>query len=146
MLRYRLEKNYRAILRDLEPGKVLPYLFQEGIFDLDDKDEVNAEKTRKKKAEVLLDKLQREGPRALEVLVSALRQKQPHLAGILETPVPGETGNFFIFNQSDVMSKSVEALVCFGHEIFILHCENNRIPELFCATRTTLVFFFFLRR
>ena len=87
---FRLRKNYKTILRDLDPRKVLPHLYQEAVFDFDDMDEVKAEKTRKRQAEALLDILSRCGERGFEVFVNALQETQRHLAVVLTTPVPGE--------------------------------------------------------
>lgn len=94
-INFRLQKRYEAIRRDLEPDRILGYLYQEEVIDIDDMDEVKAEKTRKKKAEQLLDILQgkmREDPshKAMEVFVNVLEQRQPHLARILKTQVDGE--------------------------------------------------------
>lgn len=94
-INFRLQKKYEAIRRDLEPEKILGYLYQEEVIDLDDMDEVKAEKTRKKKAEQLIEILQRKGRedpslRAMEVFVEVLEQRQPHLARILQTEIDGE--------------------------------------------------------
>ena len=48
---FRIRKSYVQLLRHLQPSKILPELFQEEILDLDDMEEVKAEKTRKKRAE-----------------------------------------------------------------------------------------------
>lgn len=88
--KYRLQKNYTAILRDLEPKKVVNILFQDEVFDSDEMDEVKCEKTRKKQAEVLLDKVSRLGERDIAIFVNSLRQTQRHLYDLLQRPVPGE--------------------------------------------------------
>ena len=80
----RLIKNRIAILKDLEPSKYWNYLYQEGIFDMDDMDEVKAEKTRKKKAEALLEKVERSGPEGIAIFTDTLRQIQPHLYDLLQ--------------------------------------------------------------
>ncbi|KAK3730093.1 hypothetical protein QZH41_003641 [Actinostola sp. cb2023] len=88
--KFRLRKNYTTIVRDLEPKKVVGYLYQDGIFDEDDMDEVRDERTRKKQAESLLSMLDRRGKEGYPVLVNALEETQPHLANILKTPIPNE--------------------------------------------------------
>ncbi|KAK3735756.1 hypothetical protein QZH41_008915 [Actinostola sp. cb2023] len=88
--KFRLRKNYTTIVRDLEPKKVLGYLYQDSIFDEDDMDEVRDERTRKKQAESLLSMLDRRGKEGYPVLVNALEETQPHLANILKTPIPNE--------------------------------------------------------
>ena len=57
----RIRKCYIQLLRYLKPSKLLPELFQEEILDLDDMEEVNAEKTRKKRAEKLLKMILQSG-------------------------------------------------------------------------------------
>ena len=79
-----LRRNRKAILRDLDPSKSWNYLYQEGIFDLDDLDEVKAEKTRKKKAEALLEKVEHSGPEGIAVFAQTLRESQPHLFDLLQ--------------------------------------------------------------
>ena len=86
----RLRGNYDAIVRDLDAQKYWNVLFQERVFDFDDMDEVKAEKTRKKQAELLLAKVQRSGPRSIEVFVNALNTSQPHLFELFQREVPEE--------------------------------------------------------
>ena len=88
--KYRLQRNYTAILQDLEPKKVVNILFQEEVFDADDMADVKCEKTRKKQAEVLLEKLDNQGHSKVAIFVHALRKIQPHLYELLQTQVPGE--------------------------------------------------------
>ncbi|XP_031561650.1 uncharacterized protein LOC116297544 [Actinia tenebrosa] len=80
---------------DLEPRKLLGYLYQEGMFDEDDMDEVRDERTRKKQAEALLSMLGRRPVQAYEILVNGLIETQPHLAKLLQTPIPGEKRDAF---------------------------------------------------
>ena len=94
-INYRLQKRYEAIRRDLEPDRILGYLYQEEVIDADDMEEVKAERTRKKKAEKLLEILQGKARidashNAMEVFVDILDQRQPHLARILQTQIDGE--------------------------------------------------------
>ena len=86
----RLRGNYDTIVRDLDPQKYWNLLYQEGVFEFDDMDEVKAEKGRKKQAEMLLAKVQRSGPRNIAVFVKALNTSQPHLFELLQTEVPEE--------------------------------------------------------
>lgn len=86
----RLQKNYQAILRDLEPRKLVNILYQEEVFDDDDMEEVKCEKTRKKKAEVLLAKVKLLEDSEVATVVDSLRQTQRHLYELLQTPVQGE--------------------------------------------------------
>lgn len=88
--KYRLKKNHGKILQDIEPTKVVNILYQHDVFDLDDMDEVRSEKSRKKQAEVLLDKVTRSGDGGIAIFVNALQQTQRHLYELLRMPVPGE--------------------------------------------------------
>lgn len=88
--KYRLRKNHGKILQDLEPKKVVEILYQDEVFDLDDKDEVNSEKSRKAQAVMLLDKVARSGDNNIAIFVNALRKTQKHLYELLQTPIPGE--------------------------------------------------------
>lgn len=88
--KFRLKKNYETIVRDLEPKKLVGFLYQDDIFDEDDMDEVRSERTRKKQAEQLLKMLSTKEVDGYTVLVRALEEKQPHLARLMNTPVPDE--------------------------------------------------------
>ena len=88
--KHRLQKYYRAILRDLEPKKLVNILYQEELFDDDDMEEVKCERTRKKQAEVLLAKVKLLEESEVETFVESLRQTQRHLYELLQTPVQGE--------------------------------------------------------
>lgn len=88
----RLKKNYEPILRDLEPGQVLNYLYQEDVIDGDLRDEIRAERTRTKQAEALLASLERRGPEAVQHFITGLQKSsQRHLAAILQKPLPNES-------------------------------------------------------
>lgn len=69
---------------------MLGYLYQEGVFDEDDMDEVRDVRTRKRQAETLLSMLSRRDVQGYNVLVMALSEAQPHLAKLLQTPIPDE--------------------------------------------------------
>lgn len=85
--KYRLKRNYRAILRDLEPKKVVNILYEKDVFDADDMEEVKCEKTRKKQAEVLLQKVDNLGDFEVAIFVSSLQQIQRHLYDLLQRDV-----------------------------------------------------------
>ena len=86
----RLQSNYTAVIKDLEPEKVLDYLFQDGIVDLDDMDDVKSEKTRKKRAVTLIEKVLRSGSQSLECFINALGKTQTHLYDLLQQPIANE--------------------------------------------------------
>ena len=94
VLKSRIQKSYIEFLRDLQPSKILPELFQHEILDLDDMDEINAEKTRKKRAEKLVRMILLSGrERALPVFVTSLQISHPRLAQLLHEPVSGENAS-----------------------------------------------------
>ena len=88
-----LRRNRKAIIRDLDPSKSWNYLYQEEIFDLDDIEEVKAERTRKKKAEALLEKVERSGPDGMAIFAESLRQSQRHLFDLLQSFI-NDTGSY----------------------------------------------------
>lgn len=85
----RLRGNFAAIVRDLDPSKYWNYLYQEGIFDEDDMDDVKSKERRKPQAEVLLEKVQRSGAESIAVFVNLLGSIQPHLYQLLQRELPG---------------------------------------------------------
>ena len=91
--KYRLQKYYTAVLRDLEPRKLVNILYQEEVFDDDDMEEVKCERTRKKQAEVLLQKVKLLSDDEVAIVVDSLQQTQRHLYELLQTPVQGEERN-----------------------------------------------------
>ena len=92
--KFRIQKSYVQILQYLQPSKLLPELFQKEILDLDDMEEVNAEKTRKKRAEKLVKMILQSGKeRALPVFVASLQNSHPRLVQLLHEPVPGENAS-----------------------------------------------------
>lgn len=91
---FRIRKSYVQLLRHLQPSKILPELFQEEILDLDDIEEVNAEKTRKKRAEKLVNMILQSGKeKALPAFVKSLQNSHHRLAQLLHEPVSGENAS-----------------------------------------------------
>ena len=94
VFRFRIQKSYVEFLRGLQPSKILPELFQEEILNLDDMKEINAKKTRKKRAEKLIKMILQSGKeRALAVFVKSLQDSHPRLAQLLRKPVSGENAS-----------------------------------------------------
>ena len=95
-----MEKNHRHILlktrlelvNDLDVNHISSYLYQEEILTEDDYESVTAEKTRKARAEFLLDTIPRKGPRAFGVFVKGLEVNDgsKHLAKMLRNLTGGE--------------------------------------------------------
>ena len=97
-----MNKNHKKILlqtrvnlvKDLEANDVLNYLYQERILSENDVELVKAEKTRKARAEVLLDTIPRKGKRAFDEFVNSLKQQNgtKHLADMLLDLAQGGEG------------------------------------------------------
>ena len=85
-----LARNRVDLVKNLEPPKYWNYLYQEGVFDSDDVDDVKAERTRKRQAEAMLEKLERLPPAKLAVFCTVLNQIQPHLSEMLQREPPPE--------------------------------------------------------
>ena len=73
-----LRRNRSALIKDLEPKKILHHLVD--VLDEEDEENIKAKKTRMKASHELLDMLPRRGPKAFGVFKEALRKKQPDLA------------------------------------------------------------------
>lgn len=84
-----LRTNRQALLRDLEAKKVASRLYSRGIFNEDDKDNVNTKSTATEQGEELLDTLARKGPKAFRVFCDILHELSPHLEALVR-PVQEE--------------------------------------------------------
>ena len=78
-----LQRLIEELVKDLDPEKLLRYLFQKEVIDVDDMDEIRSWKVRKDVSEALIHKLMRKGPEAFPELVEGLQNKQPFLACLL---------------------------------------------------------------
>lgn len=76
-----LRRKWSNLRRDLEVTKLLPYLVE--VLSPEDEEEVKSETTRQKMVDKLLDILPKKGPKAFDVFVEALQNKQPFLASTL---------------------------------------------------------------
>ena len=83
-----LTSNRVAIVKDLEPKKHWNYLIQQGVIDDDDLDELKAEKTRKARAELLIEKVLRAGRQNVDFFVKSLGIYQRHLYELLQGDLP----------------------------------------------------------
>ena len=78
-----LQRLNEELVEDLDPEKLLRYLFHKEVIDVDDMDEIRSWRVRKDVSEALIHKLMRKGPEAFPELVEGLQQKQPFLACLL---------------------------------------------------------------
>ena len=79
-----ISSNYEK-LENLDADRVMVTLTSEGIITFDDKEEINSEKTSKRKAGALLHILVKRQDRGFYVLIDALKKSgSPDLARILK--------------------------------------------------------------
>lgn len=78
-----LQRLNEELVKDLDPEKLLRYLFHKEVIDVDDMDEIRSWRVRKDVSEALIHKLMRKGPEAFPELVEGLQKKQPFLACLL---------------------------------------------------------------
>ena len=78
-----LQRLNEELVKDLDPEKLLRYLFHKEVIDVDDMDEIRSWRVRKDVSEALIHKLLRKGPEAFPELVEGLQKKQPFLACLL---------------------------------------------------------------
>lgn len=78
-----LQRLNEELVKDLDPEKLLRYLFHKEVIDVDDMDEIRSWRVRKDVSETLIHKLMRKGPEAFPELVEGLQKKQPFLACLL---------------------------------------------------------------
>ena len=79
-----IQKNFEALLEDLDPNPLMNFLYQEDIITRDDMDEMDSIKPRKAKSKALLFTLQRRGPNTFLALVEGLIiKKKQWLATLL---------------------------------------------------------------
>ena len=78
-----LQRLNEELVKDLDPEKLLRYLFHKEVIDVDDMDEIRSWRVRKDVSEALIHKLMRKGPEAFPELVEGLQKKQPFLARLL---------------------------------------------------------------
>ena len=62
------------IVEKLEPHKLFTYLRSCQVLDCDDEEEIEAEKTRKRRTERLLDIIKNRGPEGFDNFCEAIRQ------------------------------------------------------------------------
>ena len=73
-----LQRNWSTLRNELQPRRLFPYL--ENVLDLEDKEAIKEEATRRDASDMLLEILPRRGPKAFEDFVKALQEVQPYLA------------------------------------------------------------------
>ena len=94
-----LQKYRMAIVKDLDPQRIMGYLARLDTFSEDDEEEVKSMDSRSARAEKLLDILPRKEPGTFECFVRALQKEFQHLAkpliaesGLVMTPSVDDQG------------------------------------------------------
>lgn len=77
------------LLEELESTKTADYLFQNGILDIDTHDEIEAEKSRSKKAKMILDSLKGKSPKCINIFVRVLTLSNPDILSMLQEEEKG---------------------------------------------------------
>ena len=99
------------LINDLEIDFILSYLFQEEILTDDDVELIKYERTRKSRAECLLDTIPRKGPKAFQTFVNGLKMNagSKHLAEMLLQDAEGKgmDSHFVWFTFHRNVSKSL---------------------------------------
>lgn len=79
-----IREHYVEIIRNLEPEQVLNFLYQVEIIDSGVRDKIRAGTTRRERAEILVDSIERRGDNGLKMFIEGLeRSSQKHLAAML---------------------------------------------------------------
>ena len=91
-----LRQNRQDLLKDMEAKRVASRLYSRGIFNEEDKDEVNSKSTPLEQGECLLDILPKRGPKAFRAFCDVLHELSPHLESLLR-PVQ-EAGKMHVIN------------------------------------------------
>ena len=74
-----LRRCREELVKDMEPRQVLLKMTDPFLFTAEDQSEINAERTREKQCEVLLDKVARKGARAYETFKETIGKVHGHL-------------------------------------------------------------------
>ena len=94
--RHLLIKFRQEIVEDLLVDDVIVFLQSKFVLDSEDAEVIRGEKTSLRQAEKLLDVLPQKGYEAFEYFFSALGDKYPHLAKLLQSGASEEQFNFIL--------------------------------------------------
>jgi len=98
--RHLLLKFRREIVEDLLVDDVVVFLQSKFVLDSDDIEVIRGEQTSRRQAEMLLDILPKKGYESFEHFFTALSEKYPHLARLLESGA-SEDGHNNVFEGID---------------------------------------------
>ena len=89
-------KNFRYLKENLEPDEINDHLFQEGIFDNQDNEEITETNYRRKKVDLLLRKILRStDENAYPKFLWSLHEcKMQHIAQMLEKELGNQLSGF----------------------------------------------------
>lgn len=91
--RHLLLKFRREIVEDLLVDDVVVFLQSKFVLDSDDTEVIRGEQTSRRQAEKLLDILPKKGYESFDYFFTALNEKYPHLARLLESGASEDSYN-----------------------------------------------------
>ncbi|XP_072032773.1 uncharacterized protein [Amphiura filiformis] len=109
---HRLTYNRQLIVDDVDSRHVVNHLIAQGVLDVDDDEEIRAERTRKDKVELLIEKVTEGGPDAYKHFREALGDNYQHIVVKLDA-TPMDAGNYqrgdaFVHKGSNIDMKFAE--------------------------------------
>lgn len=88
-----LQEQRTLLCEKLDPSRHYPYLQQERILSVDDKELIESERTRIRKVNTMLDILIRNGPQSFDALCQSLRKDKTQISTVLRPmDIAFETG------------------------------------------------------
>lgn len=140
--RHLLIKFRQEIVEDLLVDDVIVFLQSKFVLDSEDAEVIRGEKTSLRQAEKLLDVLPQKGYEAFEYFFSALGDKYPHLAKLLQSGASEEQFNFILDEvdspmQLEVMSAEHKDLLTVNRVEIV---EDLLVDDVLNLLRSKMVF------
>lgn len=110
--RHLLLKFRHEIVDDLLVDDVVVFLQSKFVLDSDDTEVIRGEQTSRRQAEMLLDILPKKGYESFEHFFTALSEKYPHLARLLESGASEDGHNNVLYEGID--SPLQREYICIG--------------------------------
>ena len=129
-----LQRNYQQLTQELEVDKVVRRLFTRDVLDEEDKEDIEAERSRHERAEKLLGMLLRRGEGNFKVFCEILGKlpSQQHLANILASHINsgkiGDSSLKSLLNTVDLAVLELYSFNCGSH----INSGNSRVQSDFC--------------
>ncbi|XP_067669538.1 uncharacterized protein [Haliotis asinina] len=121
-----LRKNWVFFKDNLEPQKVLDYLYQDGVFSETDRDIVLSKAVRRERCDALLDILKKKGPDAYKSFCVALDKEQTFIKEKLDKmSIENDSLDLVYDSRGKTAEYLVRQSMRFEEEISRLKEENN---------------------